>query len=169
VYSCFVNTQNAYIDLPLIREGITRISLSDLPRVVGKKLCRTGGYVSVELDGHKHYLHRYLKNFPFRLSVDHRNRKKWDNRQKNLRVCSHAANLANSKLSARNTSGYRGVTRSLKKWLVTVWKNRKCLYFGVYADKEVAARVRDREALRLHGEFAYLNFPSEDNRNYKVP
>ena len=34
---------------------------------------------------------------------------------------------------------------------------------GRYATAEEAARVRDRKALELHGEYACLNFPDEEN------
>ena len=74
-----------------------------------------------------------------------------------------------AKKSQGSRSGYRGVYlrgRKTHKWVVEIKHLGKKHYFGSYGDPETAARVYDREAKRLHGEHAILNFPEEPECDY---
>jgi hypothetical protein len=42
--------------------------------------------------------------------------------------------------------------------MVRIGKNKKCYYFGCFEDEIEAAKVYDKAALELFGEFALLNF-----------
>jgi len=96
------------------------------------------------------------------LVVDHINGNVLDNRKGNLRLCTRAENARNLKKSKSNTSGYIGVSKLGKKWQAQLRFNGKRYYLGVFEDKVGAAKVRDRKAIELHGEFAKLNFPREE-------
>ena len=84
--------------------------------------------------------------------IDHVNCNQSDDRIKNLRVATRKQNLANTRLSARNTSGYKGVYWSKKasKWMA----RHGGKYLGVY---ECPQEAHDKyvEFLKMsHGEFA---------------
>jgi len=87
--------------------------------------------------------------------IDHINGICGDNRFANLRECDHKQNNHNQPLRRNNTSGVKGVSRTLNgKWHVQVclnYKNHSGGLFDDLADAEKAARAL-RE--RLHGEFA---------------
>lgn len=78
------------------------------------------------------------------------------------RACSAAFYEGKAKRSQGSRSGCRGVYLGggkAKKWVVQIRYLNQSHYFGSYDDPETAARVYDREAKRLHGEDAILNFP----------
>jgi hypothetical protein len=101
------------------------------------------------------YMHRLILGFP-PASVDHRNGNGLDNRRLNLRVAGQSNNMANSKLSKRNTSGYKGVIWSgrHKKWFVNIRCRGRQHFLGLFDDKRAAAGAYSRAAKRLFGEFA---------------
>lgn len=92
---------------------------------------------------------------PSGMVIDHINGDKHDNRLENLRLCTTAQNLANAKLSSRNTSGIKGVSWNSKK---SRW-DAKIMADGVVFKKsskdlfEIACwAFSTRNA--VHGEFA---------------
>jgi hypothetical protein len=66
---------------------------------------------------------------------------------------------------ARTRSGYRGVQHFAnspnRPWCARFQVNGKYRSFGFYADPIEAARVYDKAARELYGEYAILNFPDE--------
>jgi len=113
------------------------------------------------------YMHRVVMGLPRKkennLEVDHINGDQLDNRKKNLRVCNHQQNRANSKLQANNTSGFKGVhlsneTYRKKKWVVEFKLNGQKIYLGRYLTKEEAAKAYNKAAIKFYGEFARLNY-----------
>lgn len=62
------------------------------------------------------------------------------------------------------TSQFLGVYQPASmpdKWFARIKGNDKHVYLGPFDDEVEAARARDRAAIELHGEFAFLNFPEE--------
>ena len=129
-------------------------------------------------------IHRVVMDAPKGMDVDHINGNGLDNRKENLRLCTRSQNAMNQKLKSHCVSGYKGVqydpTRKYKytskKTGITTVRESKLknpyraligdgkgghISLGRYATAEEAARVRDKKALELHGEYAYLNFPDE--------
>lgn len=95
--------------------------------------------------------------------ADHRDGNGLNNTRANLRRCSGSQNACNRGPTAANKSGFRGVSwhKGVGKWVATIGKNRRHKHLGYFEDPAEAARVRDAAALRLHGEFAKLNFPGD--------
>jgi hypothetical protein len=77
--------------------------------------------------------------------------------------CQWRANqlISHSKLSIKNKSGYKGVTRTRngKRWQASISINKKSVYIGTYDDPVLAALAYDQKAFELHGDAAYFNFP----------
>lgn len=114
---------------------------------------KTGGKVVV-------LMHRLLTNAPRGMVVDHINGNGLDNRKANLRVCTNAENLRNR--SADRGSRFKGVHpvpgSKVHPWRAEICLNGKKYHLGVHATAEAAARAYDEGAIRIHGEFARLNF-----------
>jgi hypothetical protein len=105
------------------------------------------------------YMHREIMKTPKGMKTDHINGKGLDNRRENLRICTHAENMANQKIRRDNTSGYKGVTRDKNKWVAQIKKDKILLRIGLFSNPIEAARAYDKSALENFGEFAKLNFP----------
>jgi len=79
-------------------------------------------------------MHREILRAPKGVPVDHINGYGLNNRQSNLRLCTPGQNNCN-----------RGRRRHSSQFTGVCWHKQ----------------ARDRKALELHGEFAWLNFPEE--------
>lgn len=99
--------------------------------------------------------------------VDHINGDRLDNRRENLRIATNQQNMQNRKLDKRNKSGYKGVVKreryTNRPYAVFIGVGAgKAKYLGAYTTPEEAARVYDKTAKDLFGEFARLNFPEDE-------
>lgn len=111
------------------------------------------------------YLHRVLMNAGHGWDVDHINGNPLDNRRPNLRLCTHAQNMARCRSYRPSKYGFRGVSQNYKsgRFMATISIKDKKVYLGTRDTAEQAAHLYDFHALRLHGEFARLNFaPARD-------
>lgn len=109
------------------------------------------------------YLHREIIGAQPGQFVDHINGNTLDNRRSNLRLCTQAQNIRNRAADKDNASGFKGISRTGGKrspWRADIVADAIREYLGVFATPEEAARAYDAAALRLHGEFARLNFPT---------
>ena len=102
-------------------------------------------------------LHRFILNAPRGLEVDHKNGDKLDNRRSNLRVCSHAENMRNRKVSKATLSGFKGVRSNGSRWQAYIMFNEKFINLGQHDTRKDAARAYNKAALVYFGEFARLN------------
>jgi hypothetical protein len=106
------------------------------------------------------YMHHVVLAFiPERergLVVDHRNHNTLDNRRSNLRVATHSQNHANSKLSKRNKSGFKGVRwrADKSKWQAMITHRYKVSQLGYFSTIEEAHLAYCEAATNIHGEFA---------------
>jgi hypothetical protein len=106
-------------------------------------------------------MHRVITNAPDGMEVDHWDHDGLNNQRYNLRVCTSSQNKANKPKRIDNTSGYKGVTwdRFRGKYVAQIHVNGKHIFLGRFSDVEEAARAYDKAAIKIFGEFAYLNFP----------
>ena len=88
--------------------------------------------------------------------VDHINGIRSDNRKCNLRIVSHSDNMKNVGISARNTSGYKGVgfNKYNGTWTAYIKINKKWTTLGTYSTYEEALSVRKEAEKEYYGEFA---------------
>lgn len=109
---------------------------------------------------HREVAFRIFGNTPDKHVVDHANRIKIDNRRNNLRLATYSQNSFNTTKRSRSKSGFRGVhIDRYGRYKVSIKISGISYYFGTFMDPVDAARVYDREAKLLLGEFAILNFP----------
>ena len=97
-----------------------------------------------------------------KITVDHKDLNGLNNQRHNLRIANGAQQIANAGMYKNNKSGFKGVCWSTqaKKWVATVTLGRN-FFLGHFRDRKAAARAYDREARKLFGEFARVNFPTE--------
>ena len=113
--------------------------------------------------GVKHVtMHKFLMDTPFGMQVDHIDGNGLNNCRENLRICTQSQNNGNYRISARNKSGFKGVSWHKKtgKWratLATYMLDKKQQYLGVFENKEDAAKAYNEAAKVYFGEFARLN------------
>lgn len=161
-------------EIPLSRGMVALVDDAEYERVSRYKWCLdSSGYAcrmeSYYVDGkrkrRKVLMHRFILDAPAHLQVDHINHEFLDNRRCNMRLVTSRQNRANSRPKRTGTSRYKGVHwhKRDRKWCVTFWAGSDKQWLGTYASEEEAARVHDRKALEVNGEFAYLNFPTHKN------
>jgi hypothetical protein len=107
----------------------------------------------------KKLLHRYLLNPERSMVVDHIDGNGLNCQRSNMRVCTIAENIRNSRLSKRSTTGYKGVyhNQQVRRYLALIIINKKRIHIGYYRTAELAAEAYNNAAIIHHGEFAKLN------------
>lgn len=78
----------------------------------------------------------------------------------NLRKCNQQQNNWNRKPLRVSTSIYKGVSfnKDSKKWVAGIKKDGIDIHLGYHINEIEAAKIYDKKALEIFGEFAYLNF-----------
>jgi hypothetical protein len=84
--------------------------------------------------------------------VDHKDHNGLHNWRTNLRKANAAQNAQNCRVSTRNKSGLKGVSKKGSKWRAQIM-----LPLGFFSNKRDAARAYDKAARKMFGEFACLN------------
>lgn len=88
--------------------------------------------------------------------VDHINGNKLDNRKANLRICTNAENVRNSRRRPSNSSGFKGVYlhRASGLWHATIKVDGTKHSLGYFKDPADAHAAYRAGAVKHHGEFA---------------
>ncbi len=111
------------------------------------------GYIRIIINGKAFYAQNLVwlyihGRFPKDI-LDHKNRKRYDNRISNLRNSDSALNMKNKSKYKRNTSGITGVTfdKSRNKWKAFISINKKVVNLGRFNTKNEAVLARKNEEL----------------------
>lgn len=112
------------------------------------------------------YMHRFILNAPKGIQVDHINGEGLDNQKRNLRLATNAQNHQNQIKPVASKSGFRGVSfdKRRNKFYARIWLNGRRISLGRFQTAVEAARAYDEAAVKLHGEFARLNFERKGYR-----
>lgn len=108
-------------------------------------------------------LHRFILQPPDDIQIDHIDRNGLNCQRVNMRLTSWQGNGRNIiQPQGEEGTGYRGVYKHhySERWIARIRdENGKKTHLGSFDTPEQAAAAYDEAALRMHGEFAVLNFP----------
>lgn len=90
--------------------------------------------------------------------IDHKNRNPLDCRKENLRIATSQQNTFNRGSNKNALIDVKGVSPNGKKFIVKI-RDKKEYYVGIFDNIREAGIAYDMEAKRLHGDFAYINYP----------
>ena len=117
--------------------------------------------IKLKINGKDQHLNRYLSGAPDDAIVTFRNGNDLDYRRENLLITDKRR-----KVKAQGcTSCYLGVNITpAHKWNARIYSNGQTYYLGTFAKEHEAARAYDKQARRLFGPAARLNFPDAGER-----
>lgn len=112
-------------------------------------------------NGRSIMMHRQILDAPDGVEVDHIDRNPLNNTRANLRLATRKQNAANTGPKKVNRTGYKGVSLHKKTglYVARIRENGRRICLGYRETPEEAAQLYDEAARRIHGPFAYLNFP----------
>jgi len=115
--------------------------------------------VSKDSKGKQVNLHRLIMGNPTGI-VDHKDHNVLNNSKSNLRICTFAENIRNSrKLKKSAKSIYKGINfnKSVGRWRSKIFSHGKTIELGYFKRECEAAEAYNIAAKIHHGEFACLN------------
>ncbi|MGB8225377.1 MAG: AP2/ERF family transcription factor [Sedimentisphaerales bacterium] len=110
-------------------------------------------------------MHRQIMKPPRGYCVDHKNGDGLNNTRNNLRIVTTAENNYNKRKSLNvRSSKYKGVSidKRTNKWRAIIYYKYIKIHLGCFDSEEEAARAYDEAARELYGEYAMLNFTTEN-------
>lgn len=161
----------AIAEVPLGNGKVALVDEEDLEKVLAHGAWHSHKQGGTTYAAHEHYigngksvrvvLHRFIMNAAPGAVVAHLNGNGADCRKANLRIANHKLNGASYRTKNKGAaSKYRGVYANNgrgKPWAVHIWKDGVSYYFGRYDTEEEAARVYNKHAAEMFGEFAHIN------------
>lgn len=124
------------------------------------KCCRGRYYAATMINGKSVSMHRLIMNPPPGKVTDHKDGDGLNNPRFNLRNCFPEENRHNTRPSGKR-SRFIGVYPRGDKWFFKIAHKREYFYGGPFDTDIEAAKARDKKAIELFGEYAWLNFPEE--------
>lgn len=122
--------------------------------------CARQGYRYICLDYRKYSGHRLAWLIVHGIfppdEMDHKNKRRDDNRISNLRLATKAQNQGNSKIPTTNKHGHKGATieKKTRRWKAQIQVNGKRINIGTFATPRQAHEAYFAVAKKLRGEFA---------------
>ena len=137
------------VDIPLVEPG-TWYALVNRQTAYAVRSVGTRATKRVML------MHRVIVGAPDGMDVDHINGDGLDNRRANLRLATRSENMRNSRQSAANTSGFKGVcwNKRDQNWVAAITVEGRMRYLGAFGTPEAAHEAYLAAATRLFGQFA---------------
>ena len=134
-----------------------KIKSRNVGDVVGSKGSK--GYLCARVDGVNYLVHRIIYMMhkgSLPQFLDHIDGDIYNNRIENLRPATNTENQWNQKISARNKSGYKGVSweKSRSKWRAGCKFQKKTYNLGYFDDPAQASIVVQEFRKNNHKEFA---------------
>ncbi|EMQ4858705.1 HNH endonuclease [Morganella morganii] len=121
---------------------------------------RSDGYLQIQLHGKRYKNHHVAWLLSYgrwpEKTIDHVNRNRSDNRISNLRLATVTENNWNQGISARNTSGVKGVhyDHVRRRWVAQIQANGKNRQIGRYIHLHQAEAAIKKARSVIHGQFA---------------
>ncbi len=135
-----------------IKPKYTKIKIGDRAGSVGHK-----GYRYVGLDGEEYREHILIWFYVMGewppSQIDHGDTIKTNNSWDNLRLADDVKNSANRRLSRRNTSGFKGVTKRGDRYIAQIAHLGINRHLGIFETAETAHAAYCEEAKKIHGAF----------------
>lgn len=103
-------------------------------------------------------MHSHIMNCPKGLVVDHIDGNGLNNTKENLRICTREQNAINRHKNTVTAHKYKGIFKKRGRFAAQIFFNNEKIYLGEHDTQEQAAMAYDRAAIRIHKEFANLNF-----------
>lgn len=114
------------------------------------------GYIEANDSNHENVkMHRLVTDFKYEF-VDHKNRRRNDNRKKNLRPATKSENSQNQSKKKNNTTGFIGVAwrKRDRVWSANIRVNGKQKWLGQFQTKEEAIMARLKAEKEYYKNFA---------------
>lgn len=121
---------------------------------------KSSGYLEIRFHGKLYRGHFIAWFFVYGVEVlglDHRNKRRADNRLSNLRESTNTENSRNTSIKKTNKIDLKGVTKHRDKYRATICVDRQSIHLGLYHSPKNAAVAYDNAALHHFGEFAATN------------
>ena len=130
-----------------------RMFIGDIAGTISK------GYIKIYIDYSQYKAHQlawlYMYGEMPTNSIDHINGNNADNKLSNLRLADKFQNAANRTIMKNNTSGFKGVAKSRKKWKAQINFKNETYKLGIFDTPELASLAYEKKAKELHGDFYY--------------
>jgi hypothetical protein len=162
--------------IELTHGEVTLVSPEDYERVSAYSWClskrgrfrqhkRVMGHVYRNGKRTTQMLHRLIMECPDHLVVDHIDHNGLNNTRDNLRICTQGQNSANRRPESRGSSKFKGVHKhkSSGKWRAQISDSGRNRHLGLFGSERDAALAHNEAAIKMHGEFAFLNELGEHN------
>lgn len=133
--------------------AFTQIDEVDLPLVSSRRWSLSPAGYAVAAYGVK--LHRLILGAKGKISVDHQNGDRLDNRRANLRLATTSQNCRNSAVP-RGRNPHRGISweEDRQRWHAQIKVDNRTIHLGRYTTVDAALAARVKAEKEYFGEFA---------------
>lgn len=153
--------------IPLTPDGFVVIDTEDLSKVENhlwvKRIMPNGKcYANFSSNGKRGAVHRLVMGVTDpKIEVDHIDNDGLNCRKSNLRLCTHLQNHLNKGKRKDSKQKYKCIEYRYGKYRPYININGKRTVLGLFDSPEEAAKIYDKKAVEIHGEFANTNFPKQ--------